>query len=50
MPESLGGLNIKPFVLQSNLRAKGFLSLFIMLLLLSIECTRTVLLFWDNGA
>lgn len=24
MPESLGGLNIKPFVLQSNLRAKGF--------------------------
>ncbi len=24
MPESLGGLNIKPFVLQSNLQAKGF--------------------------
>lgn len=24
MPESLGALNIKPFVLHSNLRAKGF--------------------------
>lgn len=24
MPESLGGLNIKPFALQSNLRVKGF--------------------------